>query len=235
MLKAKADGRKKHDDRRLREILGRTLDATLLHRRATMRYALASSQRTRNTSSSLQRIVYAHGGIYLVAWVPEYGQMRTFAAERIETFAPDGRDVSRPGPPTRAVRRLARCQYRRAGNDRPRVRAGGGALRPRTRVAPVAGDRGPRRRRPRPDAPVCNDYALLAWILGFGPDVRVSPRVPAETIFEAADRTRRVYARHRPEPRFSMLTMREAGKVRQAVQAFAKATAVCGSKRFARR
>jgi hypothetical protein len=33
-----------------------------------------------------QRIAYANGGIYLIAWVPAYGAMRTFAVERIETF-----------------------------------------------------------------------------------------------------------------------------------------------------
>jgi predicted DNA-binding transcriptional regulator YafY len=46
MLKAKPRGRKIADDeRRLREVLGRALDATLLHRRGAMRYASASSQR----------------------------------------------------------------------------------------------------------------------------------------------------------------------------------------------
>ena len=59
---------------------------------------------------------------------------------------------------------------------------------------------------------VCNDYALRAWILGFGPDVRVvSPVALAATIYDAADRTRRLYARERAESRFSMLSMREAG------------------------
>jgi hypothetical protein len=83
---------------------------------------------------------------------------------------------------------------------------------------------------------VCNDYALRAWILGFGPDVRVvSPVVLAETIYETADRTRRVYQaaegrrpewktedgrwksssdsepRRHPQGRFPMVTMREAG------------------------
>jgi hypothetical protein len=43
-LKAKSGGRKKHDVRRLREILARALDATLLHRRAAMRHASASSR-----------------------------------------------------------------------------------------------------------------------------------------------------------------------------------------------
>ena len=85
-LQAKPDGRKKHDERKLREVLGRVLDATLLHRRATMRYASASSGRTKDYVVEAQRVAFAHGGIYLFAWVAEYQQIRTFAAERIETF-----------------------------------------------------------------------------------------------------------------------------------------------------
>ncbi|MDQ3347305.1 MAG: hypothetical protein M3545_04990 [Acidobacteriota bacterium] len=43
--KAKPRGRKKHDERRLREVLGRAFDATLRRRRDAMRYASASLQR----------------------------------------------------------------------------------------------------------------------------------------------------------------------------------------------
>ena len=85
-LQTKAGGHKKHDERKLREILGRVIDATLLHRRSTMRYASASSRRTKEYVVEPQRLAFAHGGIYLIAWVPEYQQIRTFAAERIETF-----------------------------------------------------------------------------------------------------------------------------------------------------
>lgn len=100
MLKAKASGRKKGDERKLREILARVLDASLLHRRATMRYTSHSSRRTKEYVVEAQRIAYADGGIYLVAWVPEYGQLRTFAAERIGTFALlDERFHPRPLPP----------------------------------------------------------------------------------------------------------------------------------------
>lgn len=97
VLKAKADGRKKQDERRIKEVLARALDATLLHRRAEMRYASASSRRTKNYLIDPQRIVYAHGGIYVVAWVPEYGEMRTFAAERIQTFGLTD-DLFKPRP-----------------------------------------------------------------------------------------------------------------------------------------
>ena len=86
-LQAKVIGRKKQDTRKLRDILARVLDATLLHRRATMRYASLSSRQTKEYLLEPQRIAYVDGGIYLVAWVVDYGEMRNFAAERIQTFA----------------------------------------------------------------------------------------------------------------------------------------------------
>ncbi|MBA2301127.1 MAG: WYL domain-containing transcriptional regulator [Acidobacteria bacterium] len=179
VLKAKAEGRKKGDDRRIKELLGRALDATLLHRRAEMRYASASSRRTKDYVVEAQRIVYAHGGIYLVAWVPEYREMRTFAAERIETFGlMDETFTPRPlptepfadsmgvntGPPERIVVEFdpsiaAFIREREWHRSQVMTELEGGTLR-------VSLD-------------VCNDRALVAWILGFGPGARaVSPACP---------------------------------------------------------
>lgn len=194
VLQAKADGRKEHDPRRLREVLARALDATLLHRRAEMRYASASSRRMKTYLLEPQRLVYAQGGIYLIAWVPEYGQLRTFAAERIETFAVgDERFDPRPlptepfvdslgvhtGPPERIVIEFepdaARLVRERRWHRSQRIDA-------------------------RPDGgivltlDVCNDYALRAWILGFGPDAHViEPLCLAQDVFDAAEQTRRRY------------------------------------------
>ncbi|MBA3640187.1 MAG: WYL domain-containing transcriptional regulator [Acidobacteria bacterium] len=212
MMKAKPRGRKKHDERRLREVLGRAFDATLRHRRGAMRYASASSQRTKEYLVEPQRIVYADGGIYLVAWVPAYGGMRTFAAERIETFAvTDEIFTPRPlpaepfadsmgvntGPPEKIVLEFepgAAAFVREREWHPSQVIADGED----NRVV-VTLD-------------VCVDYALRAWILSFGPDVRVvSPARLADTICEAANRTRQRYPPARVEPRFSMLRMREAG------------------------
>jgi len=213
MLKAKPRGRKKTDDeRRLREVLGRVLDATLLNRRATMRYASASSQCTKEYLVDPQRIVYADGGIYLVAWVPAYAGMRTFAAERIKTFGlTDEQFTPRPlplepfgdslgvntGAPETIVLEFeaAVAAFIREREWHP------------SQVMEDGADG-----RLQVTLTVCNDYALRAWILGFGPDVRVvSPAALAATIYDAADRTRRHYARERAESRFPMLSMREAG------------------------
>ena len=213
MLKAKPRGRKiADDDRRMREVLGRALDATLLHRRAEMRYASASSQRTKEYLVEPQRIVYADGGIYLVAWVPDYSMMRTFAAERIETFGlTDEKFAPRPLP----LEPFGDSLGVNTGAPETIVLEFDAAAAPfvrerewhKSQVMEVRADGGVVL-----TLRVCNDYALRAWILGFGPDVRVvSPSVLADAIFDAAGRMRRVYARHRPEPRFSMRTMREAG------------------------
>ena len=99
MLNAKARGRKKTDPRKLRDIASRALDAIVRERGIAMRYASASSKRTREYAVEPQRLSYADGGMYLTAWVPEYEQLRTFALERIETLAVgDGRAARRPLP-----------------------------------------------------------------------------------------------------------------------------------------
>ncbi|MEO6238329.1 MAG: WYL domain-containing protein, partial [Vicinamibacterales bacterium] len=87
MLKTKATGRKKHDTRKSREILARVMDASLSHRRVEMRYHSSSSQRTKDYVIDPHRVSCADGGIYVTAWVAEYGELRTFALERIETLA----------------------------------------------------------------------------------------------------------------------------------------------------
>ena len=213
MLKAKSRGRKKPDDeRRLREVLGRVLDATLLRRRARMRYASASSRRTKEYLVDPQRIVYADGGIYLVAWVPAYAGMRTFAAERIETF---GLTDETFAPRALPLEPFGHSMGVNTGAPEEIVLEFDAA------VVPFVREREWHPSQIIEDCPdgsvvlklaVCNDYALRAWILGFGPDVRViSPAALAETISDAADRMRKLYARPWSEGRYPKLPMRAAG------------------------
>jgi predicted DNA-binding transcriptional regulator YafY len=210
-LKAKADGRKRHDERKLRDILARALDATLLHRRIAMRYASASSRRTREYTVEPQRIAYAHGGIYLIAWVPEYGQIRTFAAERIETLALMD-DVFEPRP--LPAEPFADSLGVNTGTPEPIVIEiepdAAAFVRERewhkSQMIEERGDGGLLL-----TLSVCNDRPLRAWILALGPDARVvSPVGLAQEIFEAAEQTRRRYLRASPkcEPRREMLAMK---------------------------
>ena len=60
------------------------LDATLNHRRATMRYFSMSSGREKDYVIEPYRLVYSPpGGLYLLAFVPEYQSVRTFYVDRI--------------------------------------------------------------------------------------------------------------------------------------------------------
>src|SRR5688500_12907374 len=60
------------------------MNAILARRRVRMRYHSFSSQQTKDYVVEPYRLAYAQGGLYLQAFVPEYGAMRTFAAQRIE-------------------------------------------------------------------------------------------------------------------------------------------------------
>src|SRR4029077_7059205 len=77
------------------DIVARLLDATLHYRVATMRYTSVSSARTKDYVVHPYRLAFAQGGLYLLAYVPEYSDVRTFAIDRIasvslgkQTFAP---------------------------------------------------------------------------------------------------------------------------------------------------
>src|SRR6185369_16592683 len=82
----------KHDPMRRREglerqpIVARALEATLSLREASIVYFSKSSDRTKTYLVHPYRLAYALGGLYLLAFVPEYGQVRTFAVERIRAL-----------------------------------------------------------------------------------------------------------------------------------------------------
>ena len=142
--------------------------------RRTITYHSKSSERTKTYLVHPYRLAYAQGGLYLLAFVPEYGEVRTFAVERIqelslleERFTPieELPDEAFPhslgvhsGPPERveiefepAVADYVRAREWHPSQQRSR-RAGGGII--------VTLD-------------VCLDRALQSWILSFGPFARV--------------------------------------------------------------
>jgi predicted DNA-binding transcriptional regulator YafY len=156
------------------EVIARLLDATIHQRRVQMRYHSASSNRTKAYILEPYRMVYAEGGLYLLAFVPEYDALRTFATERIEalsvleeTFERRVGIDSEPfhdslgvnmGTPARVELEFA---PKLAGYVRERV------WHPSQSV------------QERPDGSlqlsldVCSDWALTSWILSFGPYARV--------------------------------------------------------------
>ena len=209
LLKAKGNGRKKQDDRRVRDIVARILDAIVRERRAEMRYAKPASRDASNYVLDPHRIVYAHGGMYLLAFVPAYGEMRTFAVERMETFAlTDERFTRRPLPPEPFAHSLG-------------VYSG----QPERVVLEFDADAAPYVRErewhasqsieDRPDGgvlmtlDVCVDHALRAWILGFGASLHVvQPLSLVQDIFETALTMRRRYQREVRAVRLDMLPAR---------------------------
>lgn len=167
--------------------IARLLDATLHQRRLDMRYHSASSGRTKRYTVEPYRLVYADGGLYLLAFVPEYDALRTFAVERIEaltvleeTFERRVDVDARPfdeslgvnmGKPVRVELEFA---PRTAAYVRERL------WHPSQSV------------QERPDGSlyltldVCMDWALTSWILSFGPYVRVLAPAPLAAEIRAA-------------------------------------------------
>ena len=196
VLKAKPGPAKRHDEARQHETIARLLDATLHHRRVAMRYHSFSSQRTKDYTVDPYRIVYAEGGLYLFAYVPEYGQVRTFATERIKTLTLLEESFEGPkemeseafphslgantGTPQRielefAARVAPYVKERRWHTSQKIAMQADGSLRMSLRV--------------------CDDWSLRSWILGFGPFVRVvSPAAIAEEILDELEAARTLYA-----------------------------------------
>jgi predicted DNA-binding transcriptional regulator YafY len=182
-------------DRR-QPIVSRALEATLHARQATIVYYSKSSDRTKTYLVHPYRLAYAQGAMYLLAYVPEYREVRTFAIERVremslldERFTPieDLPDEAFPnslgvhsGPPERVE-----IEFQPAVADYVRARI----WHPSQEL----------RERPSGELSmtlaVCLDQALDSWILSFGPFARVrSPERLARAIAKQFDEARARYA-----------------------------------------
>jgi predicted DNA-binding transcriptional regulator YafY len=172
------------------------LDATLHHRRVSMHYHSLSSDCDKEYLVEPHRLVFAQGGLYVVAFVPTYGQLRTFAVDRIlrlsvtdERFeATDLVDdafahslgVHQGTPPERIEIAFA---PKIARYIRERVWHASQTLRDQPDGGVIL------------TLDVVNDWALRSWILGFGPLARViSPSTLVAQIYEDVDRARLQYA-----------------------------------------
>ncbi|MCC7417306.1 MAG: WYL domain-containing protein [Acidobacteria bacterium] len=173
VLSTKPDARKQGGPRQ-QPIVARALEATLHLRQARLTYYSKSSDRTKDYVVHPYRLAYAQGGLYLLAFVPEYDQVRTFAVERIhelslleERFPPpaDLPEGAFPhslgvhtGPPERVEIEFLPdiADYVRARQWHPSQQV---------RELPSGGL--------AVSLDVCLDRALRGWILGFGPSARV--------------------------------------------------------------
>jgi predicted DNA-binding transcriptional regulator YafY len=186
VIATKADPARRHDHPRQQQFIARALDATLHLRQAQLTYHSRSSDRTKTYLVHPYRLAYAQGALYLLAYVPEYSEVRTFAVERIQdislleerftpieelpdTAFPHSLGVhSGPPEPVEIEFEAAVADYVRAREWHPSQRmrdgASGGVL--------LSLD-------------VCLDRALHSWILSFGPFARVvSPPDLAREIAE---------------------------------------------------
>jgi predicted DNA-binding transcriptional regulator YafY len=176
VIASKPDPMRKRDDPRQQRLTARLLDATLHQRQTSITYHSHSSDRTKTYLVHPYRLAHAQGGLYLLAFVPEYREVRTFALERIQTvslleerFTPTENlpDEAFPhslgvysGPPERielefqptVADYIVGREWHPSQTIEDR-RGGAGAL--------------------RMTLDVCIDRSLQSWILSFGPFVRV--------------------------------------------------------------
>jgi proteasome accessory factor B len=162
----------------------RLLEATLHYRVTRMKYHSVSSARIKDYLIHPYRLAFAQGGLYLLAYVPEYNDVRTFAVDRIasvsldkQTFTPSraipddvfGNSLGvNTGPPShveiafdKRVTPYVRARVWHPSQTLREVADGGVVL----------------------TLEVCNDPALRSWILGWGPAARVlSPAALAADI-----------------------------------------------------
>ena len=156
------------------DLVARLLEATLHYRVAHMKYNSVSSGRMKDYTIHAYRLAFAQGGLYLLAYVPEYKDVRTFAVDRIasvsldkQTFTPTrsipddvfGNSLGvNTGPPShveiafdKGVAPYVRARVWHPSQSLRDAPDGGAVL----------------------SLDVCNDVALRSWILGWGPSARV--------------------------------------------------------------
>jgi len=171
--------------------------AAVEHRKIRMDYYSLSSGRVKSYEVEPYRLTAGNGGLYIYAYVPAYGQMRTFAVQRIrklrvlqETFDPV-EDLATKEPHAHSIG---------IGSGRPQlVEIAFGA-----RLAPYIEERtwhDTQQVTRQPDGTivlsmrVSIDIPLRTWILGFGHMARVlAPSSLAREILEELEEAREQYA-----------------------------------------
>jgi predicted DNA-binding transcriptional regulator YafY len=177
-------------------MIARALEATLQLRQATILYHSKSSERVKSYTVHPYRLAYAQGGLYLLAYVPEYGEVRTFAMERLkaialleERFTPIEELPAEAFPHSLGVHsgtpERVEISFQAAVADYVRARVWHASQ--RLRDDPDGGI--------AMTLDVCLDRALHSWILSFGPFARVvAPASLAKAIAEQFEEARARYA-----------------------------------------
>ena len=185
----------KRQDRATHVITMRLLEAIMGSRVASMKYDSQRSRRLKTYTVHPYRIVHADGGMYLIAYVPEYAELRTFAIERIRqasadkvTFEPVGELGTDPFANSIGAFRAqpVKVQLRFSASLAERIKE--------------RNWHHSQQFRERSDGSlmmtlqVSDDLALRSWILSFGSGVRVlAPATLAEWVVEELDASRAEY------------------------------------------
>lgn len=160
--------------RELVDVTRRLFEAVRDRREIEMRYFSAASRRAKAYHVQPYRIALAQGGVYLVAWVPQYDEFRTFAVERIERLSVQEATFRKTrelpadvfgsslgvfsAEPERVVVEFA-------AKAAPYVQGRTWHESQATTVLPDG--------RVRMTLDVSIDWALTSWLMGFGADVKV--------------------------------------------------------------
>jgi predicted DNA-binding transcriptional regulator YafY len=196
VIATKADPMRRRFDPKQQPIIARALEATVNQRQAKLTYYSKSSDRTKIYLIHPYRLAYAQAGLYLLAYVPEYGQVRTFAVERIEDlslleerFTPIEELPNEAFPHSLGVHsgppEHVEIDFQPAIADYVSARE----WHPSQQLR----DNGPEGLRLTLD--VCLDRALQSWILSFGPFARViAPDALVKDIAEQFEEARARYA-----------------------------------------
>jgi predicted DNA-binding transcriptional regulator YafY len=195
VLSTKAGPRARPESDRLLDTTRRLFDAARDRHVVDMRYFSAQSNRAKPYTVQPYRLALAHGGVYLVAWVPAYDQFRTFAVDRVERLSvtEDTFKKTREQPAD-----LFGASLGVFSGEPEKIE-----LDFESRLAPYVRGRvwhDSQAIEERPDGRlrmrlhVSNDWALKTWVLGFGAGVRViSPASLRDAIRDECARAARRY------------------------------------------
>jgi proteasome accessory factor B len=195
-LGAKTEPNVKLRDRETQALVAKLLEATLHQRRVEMRYHSFKSRTVKEYVVEPYRLVYAQGGLYLIANVPQYQAQRTFAIERIKKLTVlDERFVAPEGAAQHVFSNSLGVNVGEPSHIEIEFAPA---------VAPYVRERQwhqSQKIRACADGSivltldVCDDQALRSWVMGFGSGARVlAPERLARTLFNELDRARSIYA-----------------------------------------
>ncbi len=159
--------------RDLVDVTRRLFEAVRGRRVCEMKYYSAASRKAKSYELQPYRLTLAQGGVYLIAWVPQYDEFRTFAVERIEKLSvrEDTFRATRQLPADVFGASLGvfsaepeHVEIEFAARVVPYVR--GRVWHDSQQVTELPDGR------LRMTLRVSNDWALRSWILGFGADAK---------------------------------------------------------------